>query len=93
MPYIKKEDRKDYDDVIGELVDRLLGKGPKESGMAVPGDVNYVVSSIIWKLFDAKTSYTNGNNLIGALECVKQEFYRRKLTPYENEKIIENGDI
>ena len=93
VPYIKKEDRKDYDDVIIEIVNRLLGKGPKDSGVAVVGDVNYVISSIIWKLFDTKMSYTNGNNLVGVLECVKQEFYRRKLIPYENEKIVEHGDI
>ena len=93
MPYIKKEDRKDYDDLIEEVVGRLLDKGPKDSGTAVVGDVNYVISSIIWKLFDAKTSYTVGNNLVGVLECVKQEFYRRKIGPYEDLKISENGDL
>jgi len=31
--------------------------------------------------------------MIGVLECVKQEFYRRKVAPYEDIKIIENGDI
>jgi hypothetical protein len=27
------------------------------------------------------------------LECIKQEFYRRKLAPYEEAKIKENGDL
>jgi len=30
---------------------------------------------------------------MGVLECVKQEFYRRRAVPYEEEKIEENGDI
>ena len=93
MPYIKKEDRKDYDDLITEIIGRLLFKGPKDTSTAVVGDVNYVISSIIWRLFEEKVSYTNGNNLVGVLECVKQEFYRRKLLEYEDEKIKENGDL
>jgi hypothetical protein len=92
MPYIKNEERKKYEKLIQDLVDTLLNAGVDQN-LATVGDVNYVISSVIWKLFDKKTSYTNGNNLIGVLECVKQEFYRRKLAPYEEEKIKENGDI
>jgi hypothetical protein len=91
MPYIKKEDRKKIDKEIKNLVEKLTNHGcdldPKV------GNVNYVLSSIIWMLFDNKPSYTNGNNLIGVLECVKQEFYRRKLAKLEDQKITENGDL
>jgi hypothetical protein len=38
-------------------------------------------------------SYTRGNELIGVMECVKQEFYRRRLGIYEDLKLKENGDI
>jgi hypothetical protein len=31
--------------------------------------------------------------ITGVLENVKQEFYRRIATAYEEKKIIENGDI
>jgi hypothetical protein len=27
------------------------------------------------------------------LECAKQEFYRRNTAPYEDEKVLENGDV
>jgi len=91
MPYIKKEDRKKIDKEIKDLIEKLTNHGcdldPKV------GNVNYVLSSIIWTLFDKKASYTTGNNLMGVLECVKQEFYRRKLAPYEDKKIKENGDL
>jgi hypothetical protein len=31
--------------------------------------------------------------LTGVLENIKQEFYRRVAVPYEEEKIVKNGDI
>lgn len=57
------------------------------------GEVNYVISTILWSLFKENESYSFGNDLMGALECVKQEFYRRQLAPYEDKKIKDNGDI
>jgi hypothetical protein len=38
-------------------------------------------------------SYKSINDVIGVLECVKQEFYRRIAVPYEDKKIEQNGDI
>jgi hypothetical protein len=31
--------------------------------------------------------------ITGVVENVKQEFYRRVAVPYEEEKIVQNGDI
>jgi hypothetical protein len=90
MPYIKKEDRKKFDSIIEDFVDALTEHGFKPFS---EGELNYVISKIIWGMFDTKPSYKLGNNLVGVLECVKQEFIRRKLNPYEDEKIKENGDI
>ena len=39
------------------------------------------------------TSYATINDIIGALEGAKMEFYRRVVAPYEDEKIKENGDV
>jgi hypothetical protein len=90
MPYIKTEERKQFDLAIEELVDALTDHGFSK---LKPGDLNYVVSKIIWGEFDKNPSYTFGNELIGALECIKQEFYRRRLAILEDKKILENGDI
>jgi len=38
-------------------------------------------------------SYSNVNEIIGALECIKLELYRRVAAPYEDLKIEENGDV
>ena len=94
MPYIKQEERKRYDDAINEIVSLLVNKLPGDNSKNFSvGDLNYIISSIVWKLFYKSASYTTGNNLIGVLESVKQEFYRRPLSEYEDVKIIENGDI
>ena len=88
MPYITKKKREQWD---WEIV--RTGRSLIMSNDIRPGDLNYIISSIIWKAFDKDTSYTKANELIGVLECVKQEFYRRKVVPYEEEKMKENGDI
>lgn len=88
MPYIKKDDRMKFDEGIQSIVTALF-----EKDTVSVGEVNYVISTIIWDIFRQGPSYTLGNNLVGVLECVKQEFYRRQLSPYEDVKIIENGDI
>lgn len=90
MPYIKAEERKAYDSLVEDIVDALTDHGFKFPEV---GHINYVISKIIWSLFKQKVSYTVGNNLMGVLECVKQEFYRRQLVPYEDSKIKENGDV
>ena len=88
MPYIKQNDRQHLDEALVRQA-RLLITNEDLS----PGDLNYIISTIIWKAFEKNTSYTKANELVGVLECVKQEFYRRQVVPYEEEKIGENGDL
>lgn len=92
MPYIEKKDREIYDPQIDALIDQLTHFGANSAPTV--GHVNYIISKLIWGIFRKNgPSYTGGNNLIGVLECVKQEFYRRQLAEYEDKKIKENGDI
>ncbi len=37
--------------------------------------------------------YTTFNEVMGVLECVKQEFYRRVIVPHESRMIKENTDV
>ncbi len=55
------------------------------------GELNYLISSIIHRAY--KSKYKDLNAAIGVLECVKQELYRRVIAPYEDTKILENGDV
>ena len=87
MPYIKQQDRKNYDELVKELISQLVRRED------MPGRLNYCISSIVFKLFEDNPCYSNANNLMGALSCVQQEFYRRKVALLEDKKINENGDI
>jgi len=87
MPYIKSEDRPAIDEKIEELVTYLQSR-PIENQ---DGDLNYAVSRIIHELYPAK--YFHFNRALGVLSAIQLELYRRKIAPYEDEKITENGDI
>lgn len=90
MPYIKELHREKYKGPVQDIIDELTDHGYKPFEA---GDLNYVISSIVWKLFDSNKKYKTANDLSGVLTNVQAEFYRRKVAPYEDEKIKENGDI
>lgn len=84
MPYIKQSNRFKFDDILEHL---------SEHKNITAGELNYLISSLVWAIFKDNRSYSKANELMGVLECVKQEFYRRQVVPYEEEKVLENGDI
>ena len=87
MPYIKKENREKWNDAVKEVqsIIESVSEDKKE------GELNYFFTSVLKKIY--KPSYFNYNRIIGLLECIKQEFYRRDVSSYEDEKIKENGDV
>lgn len=79
MPYIKRKIR-NFIDKYGRMQDA--------------GQLNYALSQVILAYLENKEeSYQTYNDIIGALESLKAEIYRRKIAPYEDKKIRENGDI
>lgn len=84
MPYIKQEQRVDID-VIVEHLSHFI----KDAGT-----MNYAVTRLSHLYLKEKgLKYANLNELIGALECIKQELYRKIAGPYEDEKIVENNGV
>jgi len=80
MPYIKQDDRLELD---------TLMRFPKTAG-----ELNYEITRMIkFYLEERGRNYQNMNDIIGALEGAKMEFYARIVRPYEDEKIEENGDV
>lgn len=78
MPYIKEERKKDV------LV----------NGATNAGELNYLFTYWIGQyILDKDESYQTYNDIMGALEGTKQELYRRKILPYENIKMSQNGDV
>ena len=85
MPYIKAIDR----DRIDYVVDAT-----KLIGVKTPGELNYLITQLcITYIKDNGKSYQYINDVVGALEGAKLEFYRRLAAPYEDSKIKENGDV
>ena len=87
MPYIKREDRGQYNGYIRNITN-IINRLPKN---AKSGHLNYVITKLIHMTNPAR--YDDFNSLIGMLECAKLELYRRKFSPYEDLKIKENGDV
>ena len=85
MPYITKINRNVFKKGLEIL-----------SGLVVtPGELNYLFTMLANDYINQKKSksYQYINDAIGALECTKQELYRRVAAPYEDIKIVNNGDV
>lgn len=80
MPYIKQNTRETLN-----------------SDTVVPanaGELNYKITTKIFQYFEANGgTYQQVNDILGALEGAKLEFYRRVVAPYEDFKMKENGDV
>lgn len=94
MPYIKEEARFYLDNTISILSD-LINEGNNlsdEEFVSIVGSLNYTITRFLAKTM-GETSYSKIAMITGVLENVKQEFYRRIGSSYEDKKILANGDI
>ncbi len=80
MPYIQQKER----DVLDYATDQ-----PQTAG-----ELNYMFTQLAIDYVRRKgRNYQYYNDVMGALEGCKQEFYRRAVSKYEDEKIKANGDV
>ncbi len=85
MPYIDSTDRSNIDKILKDIM---------KFEVSTMGQLNYIITRILHTYIEKNGSnYSNFNNIIGVLECVKLEYYRRIVSEYEELKIKENGDI
>lgn len=78
MPYVNEPTRID-----------LRHRTPK-----IPGELNYEITQLIVQYVkDKGLSYNTINDVVGALTAAKDEFNRRAVGPYEDQKIAINGDV
>lgn len=84
MPYIKAERRLLFDEHIDKIASNIT------SG----GEINYCIYRICLE-FIKKNGLTYDNSMIpfSALSAAQMELYRRVISPYEDKKIAENGDV
>lgn len=77
MPYIKQYKRDGLEPIVAPTT---------------PGELNYVITSLCHQYIQENgLCYATLNEVIGVLECAKQELYRMVVAPYENMKQAENG--
>lgn len=101
MPYIEGKMRHRFDSQIESIVEILSSATVPEKDLKdfssedfskCAGNLNYIITRISTLLLGSP-SYAKIAILTGVLENVKQEFYRRYASSYEDLKIIENGDV
>lgn len=81
MPYIENDRR-----------EALTPKSTKTPIFA--GELNFQITKLIKDYVKLNSMcYQTINDVVGALEGAKLEFYRRQAVPYEQLKISENGDV
>ena len=86
MPYIKQDDRKVWDIWLSHKV--------RPQNILQAGTSNYIITKLCLHFLNRKGEcYDTYNTIIGVLECAKQEFYRRRISDYEEIKIKLNGDV
>ena len=86
MPYIDSDRRKfleskTYKELLNSVMEMEIG------------DMNFLISNLVWLRFIKAPSYSTGNAMVGVLECAKLEFYRKQLAELEDRKIQENGPL
>ena len=88
MPYVNRSIRAEFRPYLGPL-ETFIG----ERGM-MPGELNYLITCLVDDYLRVEgLTYSTINTVIGALECAKQEAYRRVAAPYEDGKRAKHGEV
>lgn len=84
MPYITQNNRDAIDPALNRVA-QVTTNG---------GELNYVISTIV-ATYVRKNGlrYQNISDVLGALNGAIGEFNRRVVDPYEQQKMLENGDL
>lgn len=83
MPYVDSKQKEEIDSIhIGSF------------NAKTPGQLNYAITKLMLNYCTNKAcDYSTLNAVMGAVESAKLEFYRRRVAPYEDIKIEQNGDV
>lgn len=87
MPYIEEKNRTKYNSYINQLANMIQ----RIYKYRRSGHLNYIITKLL--LLNRPINYEDYNTLIGILESVKLELYRRAIAPYEDEKLATQGDV
>lgn len=84
MPYILPSRRNELDGMIDPLGLRLRDVG----------ELNYAMTRLALMLLKRlEFNYSSMSNILGTMQAAAHEFYFRVFRPYENNKLVTNGDL
>ncbi len=92
MPYISQDKRAMLEPALTKIFDALRQIQCDFPDDSFEGTMNYLFTTLLVRLYTLN-NYDEHNRVIGLLDCVKNEYYRRRVTPYERNKAVENGDV
>ena len=91
MPYLTPAARIPIQDYVDVLAEAMMDNS---DDLSIAGTLNFVIFRLVHRIISTRgESYARYNGLIGAIECCKQELYRRCVGPYEDKAIERNGDV
>lgn len=90
MPYITQNYRDELNAEIDAFVKKVNAIHERNPEQTRDGLLNYSFTRILNYVYPTN-KYHALNEAIGMLECLKQEYYRVRVGPYEDEKAKENG--
>ena len=104
MPYISKKDRELIDgasdftmrhglDSFLYKLDKLKESKYENRVVSNSGTLNYIITRLCHWWLGQTPNYEQFNSVLGVLEAVRLELYRRKIAPYEDGKVYQHGDI
>jgi hypothetical protein len=68
-------------------------RGRSEPTTADVGHLTFLFYRLALDALPASPRYADLHAVLGAMEAAKLEFYRRIVSPYEDGKIAEHGDV
>lgn len=88
MPYIDQKGRDFYErNGLEQLVNAVVSDG------VTAGDLNYLFTRLAMAYTSKNMNYQKINDVLGALEGAKLEFYRKRVSSYEDIKEKMNGPV
>lgn len=98
MPYIKQKRRPDLDPILQKLWDELVTSKihlfRNNTLDEMKGDVNYCFTKIlVTMLVHFGSHYYSLSNIRAIAQDVADEFEKQFMSPYEEKKKAENGEI
>lgn len=92
MPYVRQEIRKEFDTDIDNLLGAILRYEVYHQSEHIDGIMNYIITRLINEVYN-EDNYFILNRAKGVLTCASDEFTRRRIIPFEEEKKKVNGDV